>query len=152
MNQRSDEPQRNNNQIQLLEVDVNIGNDLTQENAHSWKLITQIENCTLRDHETYFSFSMIYTFLHYADAGSSSLPPIQLEISKFCDDHPQLNISEMSTEDALEAFATLRGLIIYGFEQVVSKSGEKMVVLKIKLKEGGKRQLILKFMHGIKLI
>ncbi|TNV78761.1 hypothetical protein FGO68_gene438 [Halteria grandinella] len=131
--------------LKTLEADIYIGGDQHHSLYNKWKLITLIENCTLRDRSTNISFQMIYNILHASNKNSFSLPSMSLEIFKMENFDPTIETAGMSSEKRYHTFAELSGLIIYNYEEDFSNSSFVRYVMHLKIKEIERRGLKLIF-------
>ncbi|TNV72428.1 hypothetical protein FGO68_gene8042 [Halteria grandinella] len=129
--------------LKELEADVYFGTYLNSNQSYLLQVITSIENCKLRDNETVFSYSMIKTLLDSTlqIENASSLPPIQLQISRF----KELGqINESQSIKKIMNIAELNGLSIIGFEEIITGEKLKIDTIQIKLTSLEGRQLSLK--------
>ncbi|TNV74003.1 hypothetical protein FGO68_gene7912 [Halteria grandinella] len=98
--------------LKLLNADMYFEEIL--QASYPWSLLTSIEQCILRNKETVFTFQMMHTLLSSTIdiENASSLPPIQLTISKFKDGDSSMSPEVKDTMGQLRYLANLRGLII----------------------------------------
>ncbi|TNV79105.1 hypothetical protein FGO68_gene11813 [Halteria grandinella] len=140
---QSDETEPINQTLQLLEVDILIGDNLELSNWNAWRYITSIENCTLRDHWTKFTFPIIYNILLSSDESSSSLPPMSLEIAQLGQLDSLLELTGSQHENSFQTFALQSGLIIYYFGKKFSNQNKETYFMHIQLKDIARRKMIL---------
>ncbi|TNV74533.1 hypothetical protein FGO68_gene5721 [Halteria grandinella] len=137
--------------IKIIKSDVYFNDSLKRD--YPWSLLTRIGQCTLRDSQTEFTFSMIHTFLTSTVDAQNSPPvrPIDLTISKFKDGDTNMPPQMKDIQAQLRQLAKLRGLNVH--KMTINNSGNNIkYILQLQLLKNQGRKLNLTIIENAVII